>query len=153
MGDIIQDAVQNVTLAYPDCEFVVSSAGELSGDFDGVRLQQVLVNLLANAAQYRTKGTSVKLAVAGELEDVTFSVANIGKVLSAESLSSIFSAMVQLPLEDEQHGRPRTSLGLGLFVARETVMAHGGSIDVTSDATDGTKFTVRIPRKAVPALP
>lgn len=58
--------------------------------------------------------------------------------------------MVQLPVDGEQPGRPRTSLGLGLFIARETVLAHGGSINVSSTVADGTTFTVRIPRAVAP---
>ena len=146
MGDIVQAALHNAVLAYPRCKFELRSRGELSGLFDDVRLQQVVVNLLANAAQYRTKDTSVVLDVAGETADVVFSVNNQGPAMSAKALDTIFSAMVQLPLEDEQNGRPRTSLGLGLFIARETVLAHGGTIDVASTDADGTTFTVRIPR-------
>ncbi|WP_309960864.1 ATP-binding protein [Variovorax guangxiensis] len=58
--------------------------------------------------------------------------------------------MVQLPVEGEQPGRPRTSLGLGLFIARETALAHGGSIHVSSTDAGGTTFTVRIPRAVAP---
>ena len=89
------------------------------------------------------------LGVAGELDDVVLSVTNFGPAIPAESLRTIFSAMVQLPVEGEQPGRPRTSLGLGLFIARETALAHGGSIHVSSTDTSGTTFMVRIPRAVV----
>jgi signal transduction histidine kinase len=46
----------------------------------------------------------------------------------------------------EALGSPSTSLGLGLFIVKEVVQAHGGSIDVTSSAADGTTFTVVLPR-------
>lgn len=146
MGEIVDAAVHNAQLAYPDCTFEQHAQGELSGIFDDVRLQQVLVNLLANAAQYRAKGTSVVVHVVGETDEVLFSVTNLGPVVSPESLATIFDAMVQLPIEEERQGRARTSLGLGLFIARETVVAHGGTISVTSTRDAGTRFTVRIPR-------
>ena len=146
MGDIVQAALYNASLAYPDCDFELLSEGELSGVFDDVRLQQVIVNLLGNAAQYRAKGTRVVLRVTGEADEVGIAVTNMGPAISEESLKNIFSAMVQLPTEEEQPGRPRTSLGLGLFIARETTLAHGGSIDVSSSDDLGTTFTVRIPR-------
>lgn len=150
MGDIVQAALHNAASAHPDCIFDLHSRGDLSGVFDDVRLQQVVVNLLANAAQYRAKGTNVKLDVAGELNDVVLSVTNLGPEIPPESLKTIFSAMVQLPVEGEQPGRPRTSLGLGLFIARETALAHGGSIHVSSTDAGGTTFTVRIPRAVAP---
>ena len=149
MGDIVDAALHNARLAYPDCTFEQHAHGELSGVFDDVRLQQVLVNLLANAAQYRAKGSSVVVDVAGDADEVLFSVTNLGPVVPPEALATIFDAMVQLPIEEERQGRARTSLGLGLFIARETVVAHGGSIEVTSSQESGTRFTVRIPRAGV----
>lgn len=146
MHDIAQAALHNAALAHPDCEFEYSSSGDLGGEFDDVRLQQVIVNLLTNAAQYRAYGTSVKLRVEGHPADVAIAVTNFGSAISAEGIRTIFSAMVQLPLKGEQPGRPRTSLGLGLFIARETALAHGGSIEVKSNEVEGTTFTVRIPR-------
>ena len=150
MGDIVQAALHNAAAAYPDCVFDFHSSGELSGVFDDVRLQQVVVNLLANAAQYRAKDSNVRLDVVGEQHDVVLSVTNRGPVIPPEALKTIFNAMIQLPANDEQPGRPRTSLGLGLFIARETVIAHAGSIVVTSTEEDGTKFTVCIPRTVAP---
>ena len=150
MGDIAQAALHDAATAHPDCAFDLHLNGDLSGVFDDVRLQQVIVNLLTNAAQYRARGTGVSLHVVGERDDVAISVTNLGPAIPAEALKTIFSAMVQLPVDGEQPGRPRTSLGLGLFIARETALAHGGSIQVTSSDAHGTTFTVRIPREPVP---
>lgn len=146
MADIIQAALHDARSAHPDCIFVSDVDGDMSGDFDYVRLQQVFVNLLTNAAQYHAKGTDIVLKVTGEREHVTISVTNFGPAIPPESLDSIFSALVQLPVDGEQPGRPRTSLGLGLFIARETTLAHGGTIEVSSTEVGGTTFTVRIPR-------
>lgn len=151
MENIIKAALHDAASAYPDCVFDFHSHGDLSGVFDDVRMQQVVLNLLANAAQYRAKETSVVLDVAGEFDDIVLSVTNFGPVIPPESLKAIFSAMVQLPVDGEQPGRSRTSLGLGLFVARETTLAHGGSIHVSSSDGEGTTFTVRIPRAVAPS--
>ena len=147
MADIYQAALHHAESAHPDCVFECHARGDMVGVFDDIRLQQVIVNLLTNAAQYRAKGTSVVLEVVGEQDEVSIAVTNSGPAIPPESLKTIFSAMVQLPVEGEQAGRPRTSLGLGLFIARETAIAHGGSVGVTSTDEDGTTFTVRIPRK------
>lgn len=153
MGDIAQAALHDAALAHPDCAFEFHSDGDLSGVFDGVRLQQVIVNLLTNAAQYRARGTGITLNVEGGQDEVAIAVTNLGPAIPADALKTIFSAMVQLPVDGEQPGRPRTSLGLGLFIARETALAHGGAIEVSSNDADGTTFTVRIPRAPAPAKP
>ena len=77
---------------------------------------------------------------------MTITVANFGSLIPAESLGLIFNPLVQLDPDGNDRGRPQTSIGLGLFIAREIVLAHGGSIDVTSSRESGTVFTVRLPK-------
>jgi signal transduction histidine kinase len=113
-------------------------------------VQQVITNLLTSAAQYRAGSTAVTLVVAGATDVVRISVNNLGTAIPAAELQTIFNAMVQLPQDEDLAGRPSTSLGLGLFIAREIALAHGGSIDVASNDPDGTTFAVAIPRKPEP---
>ena len=61
-------------------------------------------------------------------------------------MATIFNPLVQLDADRHDRGRPATSVGLGLFIAREITLAHGGSIGVTSSQEAGTVFTVRIPK-------
>lgn len=82
----------------------------------------------------------------GRADAITVRVINYGAVIPQDSLQSIFKPLVQLPSETEQETRPRTSLGLGLFIAKEITNAHHGTIGVTSNDTEGTVFTVRFPR-------
>jgi signal transduction histidine kinase len=144
--DVVQAALHEAKSVHPDCQFHCRLQGDTKGTFDAARLQQAVVNLLANAAQYHAVGTIVALDVAGESHDVVIAVTNQGPMIPAESLETIFSAMVHLPADGEVQGRPRTSLGLGLFIAREIALAHGGSIRATSSDADGTRFTMRIAR-------
>lgn len=146
MAEVAQAAVHDARLANPDCIFDLELGSDLSGEFDAVKMQQVIMNLLANAAQYRQPGTPVKIAVSPGTDDVAISVTNQGPPIPADALETIFSAMVQLPLNEESIGRPSTSMGLGLFVAREISLAHGGTITVTSTPKDGTCFRVTVPR-------
>jgi signal transduction histidine kinase len=68
-------------------------------------------------------------------------------VISEESLKTIFQLLVQLdPENGEDERRPRTSLGLGLFIAQEIAAAHNGTITVMSSEAEGTVFSVRFPR-------
>ena len=72
-------------------------------------------------------------------------ITNEGNVIPNTALNSIFKPLVQLA-SDEPSDTHRTSLGLGLFIAREIAEGHGGTVSVTSDDVKGTTFTVELPR-------
>jgi len=145
--DICRHAIDDANAMHPNCKFTLDAAGDLVGSFDGTRLHQLFCNLLINAAQYRAKDSTVTVVVRGEPATVSVQVKNRGQTLTAEALQSIFHPLVQLSIEGQQDGRPATSLGLGLFVAREITQAHGGKITATSNENEGTVFTVRLPRQ------
>lgn len=147
--DICQAALDNASAAHPDCEFRLQASGQLLGDFDPDRLQQVFANLLTNAAQYRGKDHSVTVIARGGADEVTVQVKNFGPPIPPESLAAIFDPLVQLADTSQHRARSSTSLGLGLFISREITVAHGGTITVESDLDAGTIFTVRIPRVQV----
>jgi signal transduction histidine kinase len=139
-------AVQAAEAAHPGCRFELDCEGDLACNFDYDRLQQVFSNLLNNAAQYSTEGERVSLLARGERDAVVVQVHNHGSIIPSHALATIFNPLVQLAAAPSDHGRPSTSIGLGLFIAREITLAHGGSIDVDSSKDEGTVFTVRIPR-------
>ena len=142
-----QSAIDDAGALHPATQFELTTTGSLAGSFDSVRVTQLLTNLLKNAAQYGEKGRAVDMNVTGNADAVIVKVRNHGSAIPEDSLQSIFQPLVQLPTEGDDDARPRTSLGLGLYVARETALAHGGSISVESDETDGTTFTVCLPKK------
>ncbi len=144
--DICIAAAGDASASYPDTKFEIDTGGDLCGQFDAVRLHQLVTNLLVNAAQYGLRGSPVKLEASGTADAVTIAVLNDGPIISDEAMDTIFSPLVQLPGDDDAMTRPRTSLGLGLFIAREIAVAHGGAISVTSNKLDGTTFTVSLPR-------
>lgn len=87
----------------------------------------------------------------GDAATLTLGVRNHGTVIPAQSLQAIFDPLVQLAVEDGEHkGASTSSLGLGLFIAREITSAHGGTIWAESDAQSGTVFTVELPRTPPP---
>ena len=146
MQVICQGALDDASAAHPECTFELSVEGDLAGDFDAARVQQVFSNLLNNAAQYRSKQHPVLIEARGTLDTVTVLVCNRGPLIPRDSLRAIFDPLVQLSVGDEQPGRASTSLGLGLFIARQITLAHGGSITVESSEKLGTVFTVKLPR-------
>lgn len=147
---VCESALEDARAAHPLSHFHLETTGDTTGVFDGVRLHQLFANLLFNAAQYGDLDRPVVLDLHGDAQGVRVRVTNQGQPIPAASLGAIFKPLVQLPEEGGQDERPRTSLGLGLFVAREIAEAHGGTIGVQSDAARGTVFTVRIPGAALP---
>ncbi|QNA90734.1 sensor histidine kinase [Massilia sp. Dwa41.01b] len=105
----------------------------------------MLTNLVTNAAQYGTRGKPILVEIAGEPERVLISVRNEGPTIPADALPTLFSSLVQLPKHDGDV-RPRSSPGLGLFIAKPIAVVHGGDIEVRSDDATGTVFTVIVPR-------
>ncbi|WP_363502583.1 sensor histidine kinase [Burkholderia sp. LMU1-1-1.1] len=145
-AEVCKTAMADAQAMYPNAVMVFHAEGDLRGAFDNIRLQQLVTNLLINAAQHSNKGTPVTLAAKGDDDAITLTVTNVGPVIPAESLQTIFQPLVQLEPEPGQDARPKTSLGLGLFIAQEITAAHDGTISVTSNETEGTVFTVRFPR-------
>ncbi|HEU4845859.1 MAG TPA: HAMP domain-containing sensor histidine kinase [Burkholderiaceae bacterium] len=144
--EVCQAAVADARAMYPGSTIVFRHSGNLTGSFDAVRLQQLVTNLLINAAQYSSKDHDVTLEATGSDDAITISVGNVGPVIPPESLNTIFQPLVQLEPDSDEDARPTTSLGLGLFIAQETTAAHNGKLTVTSTEAEGTVFSAHFPR-------
>ncbi|MBD8530664.1 MULTISPECIES: HAMP domain-containing sensor histidine kinase [unclassified Massilia] len=122
---------------------------QLDAIFDESRLAQVLSNLIGNAIQYGSADTAVTVRVTADETDVVIAVNNHGRAIEPDKLSSIFDPMVRIAASINSATSDyteRTSLGIGLFISREIVHAHGGRIELASTEADGTTFTVTMPR-------
>lgn len=142
--EMCQWAIEDANAAYPRAHFELNATGELIGKFDSPRLQQLLTNLASNAAQHGSPGAPVRVDIAGGDDFVRLTVHNQGAAIPADLLPTLFTSLVQLPQQENSVAR-RDSLGLGLFIAKQIAVAHGGDIDAASDST-GTTFTVEVPR-------
>lgn len=149
--EVCESVVVDASATHPASRFELTVAGDLTGSFDGVRLHQLFCNLLVNAAQYGEKSRAILMGARGDADAVIVEVTNYGPVIPEESLEAIFKPLVQLPLDDDSDDRARTSLGLGLFVAREIANAHFGRLHVKSSEIEGTTFTVWLPRSGAGA--
>ncbi|HSK77251.1 MAG TPA: ATP-binding protein [Thermoanaerobaculia bacterium] len=108
---------------------------------DPVRIEQVLNNFVSNAIKYSPRGGGVGITVETSRGETVFSVSDSGIGLSAEDLDAIFE-----PFHRARSSRDSIpGVGLGLFVARRIVEAHGGRIEVESLKDAGSTFRVRLP--------
>ena len=150
LGPVCEASLEDIRAGNPDQQFVQQVSGDLCLQADAARMQQALSNLLSNAVQRGSQRSAVTLTADGEADAVVLKVINTGEPIPADALPVIFEPLVQSPSSgSEVHERSKTSLGLGLFIVREIVLAHGGTITVESSMAAGTVFTIRLPR--VPA--
>jgi signal transduction histidine kinase len=146
IATVCEDALDDARAAHPECRFLYEASGDLACNVDAPRMRQVLSNLLNNAAQYSTPGQPVRMAVQGSHDAITLQVRNFGSIIPQDSMASIFDALVQLAPASGDRGRADTSIGLGLYIAREITLAHGGTIEVSSSSEEGTVFSLRLPK-------
>jgi len=102
------------------------------------RLEQVFNNLLDNAVKNSPSGLVVNITSSQDGNTVRVTVADSGPGISANHLPHVFERFYQVP-------GVRTGVGLGLTIAREIVLAHGGTIEVSSQPGEGARFTVNLP--------
>jgi signal transduction histidine kinase len=114
---------------------------------DPMRIEQVLTNLVNNAIKYSPSGGAVRVAIARRSDTVVITVADEGMGMSADEIDHVFDPFRR----GAGAGAGVPGAGLGLFVARRIVEAHGGEIAIESTQGTGSTFTVRLPvRAAVP---
>lgn len=112
---------------------------------DLLALQQILTNLTENALKYSTEGSSVTVTVRETPEEGVLEIADRGMGIDAEGLQVIFDRFHQV---DSSSKRKVGGFGLGLFIVKNLVDAHGGKIDVESTVGEGTVFRVHLPKRA-----
>jgi signal transduction histidine kinase len=119
--------VEETRAAHPGLRIEHEGGAELAAVFDHARIHQVLINLLDNAVQHGDPSSPILLALGQKNDKVSLVVHNRGIPIPPEALQVIFNPLVQVAkAKSEPHERPSTSLVLGLYLAREIVLAHGG---------------------------
>ncbi len=141
VADLATTVVEKVGMSYPalDCSVDVGDVPQVYADPD--KLEQVLTNLVENAAKY---GNPAGMRVTGEVAGgvVAVSVTDQGEGIPESDLPKVFTKFFR-----RDHGRP-TGTGLGLWISRGLVEAHGGELTATSQVGAGCTFTFTIPTDA-----
>jgi signal transduction histidine kinase len=147
MGDpaaIAARVIEELRAANP--ERVIALDVARSGPFalDPGRMEQVVSNLVSNALVHGRAETAVEVCVEVSPEEARLSVTNQGPMIPPELIATLFEPFTQGA--SSRSARPR-GLGLGLYIVRHIVAAHGGTISVDSQADQGTTFLVKLPAR------
>ena len=142
----VRGVLEEVEATHAGRELRVRLEGDGRGEWDPDRLDQVIQNLVTNALKYSPDGTPVSVETHIEDAGLVMSVHNRGPPIPPERLSKIFDPFQRATVEVDKTG---SSMGLGLYIVKQVVGAHGGTVMVESTADAGTTFTVRLPRAPV----
>jgi signal transduction histidine kinase len=145
MKEICERAIDEVGAFNPDRRITSTFRGDLNGLWDAERLVQVFTNLMGNAVRHGDPDSDILVDIRPDRDGVTAAVLNHGPAIPPETLPAIFDPLRR----SAQGGISRgggASVGLGLYIVRQIVIAHDGSVTVSSNVC-GTTFTVHVPRR------
>jgi signal transduction histidine kinase len=146
MRRICETAIEEVRAINPEHGFQLNCDDDLPDEWDETRIMQVLSNLLGNAIQHGAANLPVTLTAKGDRDGIQFAVHNEGAAIPPNLMPSLFDCLFQGGATERADDDHSASLGLGLYIAREIVLAHQGTIEVHSSDDEGTTFVVRLPR-------
>jgi phosphoserine phosphatase RsbU/P len=144
LAPLVTTVADELALAYPNARIELGEIESVSGTWDPDRIAQIVSNLLSNAIQYGRPDAPIIIELATTPALATIAITNqvLDRPIAADQLANLFEPYRRgLERSTQQAG----GLGLGLYIVRELVRAHGGTIEV--DSTDaGTTFRVQLPR-------
>lgn len=144
LSAICREELELLRAALPTSTIVFTTHGATAGKWDPSRIKQVVSNLVTNAAKYGDVGSEIRIELKGGPTVVELSVANTGPDIPGELMHLLFEPLRRHAIADAQG--ERESLGLGLYIAQQVALAHGGNI--AAESADGlTRFTMTLPRR------
>lgn len=140
MAEICRHVVEDLAAAHPDRAITIETSGDLRGAFDRDRVTQALANLVGNAIEHTRRSVEVAAYETADRQHVITTVTSHGIAIPPDVQRRIFDPFAR---GDDATGR--RGLGLGLYIAQQIALAHGATLDLTSDDT-ATTFTITWPR-------
>lgn len=147
-AELIQEAADSARPLAEAGGLTVSCHGTtqpMRARYDRERILQVLANLIGNAIKFTERGGRIDVSVTDRGDQICFKVADTGRGIPADKLERIFERFSQGP------GADRTGLGLGLYISKRIVEAHGGRLWVESRPGDGSIFEFTLPAAPSPS--
>lgn len=146
IGALAEEIIQELDALHPGHEIVLKSSGDMQVALDEGRMGQIFSNLIGNAIQYGYHATPIHIGITRNLDnEIVITVLNLGDPIPGDKAEKIFDSLVRA---DETEHQSSANMGLGLYITKKIVMAHGGTIDVTSDM-NGTEFVIRLPQSGL----
>jgi signal transduction histidine kinase len=142
LGELAEASVSLFQSMSPYHRLELSCRGPTSLRADATRLEQVLNNLISNAVKYSPHGSQVRVSLTGDDERISVAVSDEGPGISPSLHRQIFRPFSRGPSEHEEV----EGIGLGLYVSKRILEAHGGSIEVSSSDGRGATFRATLPR-------
>lgn len=142
-GTYLQQTIEDLKHLIPNHQLIMDCEETNIIIIDELRLEQVLSNLLSNAAKYSAPGTKVQLRTKNDFnrKSLIFSIRDEGIGISPEGLTKIFQKFHREPEVISKH----SGLGMGMYIASKIVDGHGGEIWAESTAGEGSTFHVSLP--------
>ncbi len=142
LGVLVHDVVASQRVVHPDREYGLD-IDDIALLGDEARLRQVLLNLLANAANHTPAGTPIEISTRRENGEAVIEVADHGDGLSKEDAERVFERFFRV--DSARVRGDGGGSGLGLAIVAAIVDAHGGHVEVDSTPGKGARFRVRLP--------
>jgi len=138
LAELLRDQVDELCAALPAAQIRLEASDDVEVQCEPLRASQIISNLVRNAAQHGHQGTPITVRLATHPIGAEISVHNLGTPIPAKELPQLFDPF--------KRGRSAagSGTGLGLFIVKETAVALGGEVRVTSDGS-GTTFSVALP--------
>jgi signal transduction histidine kinase len=153
MGFISRQMVEEMRAMHPDRTINLKISGDTQGEWDKPRMGQVFSNLLGNAVQYGFVDLPIDVTIKGDPKEIMLSVHNDGVPIPPGTIGKIFDSLTRGETEEDEDHLGSINLGLGLYITKEIISAHGGTVGVTSSEKEGTTFTARFPRSPAQNAP
>ncbi|MFL5345919.1 MAG: PAS domain-containing protein [Hyalangium sp.] len=143
LNALAEQVCDEVRGASPQAQVLLTVTGDTCGEWDPGRVMQVMGNLLTNALRHGSPDAPVRMRCHAAEDSVVLEVHNEGAPIPDAVRAHLFRPF-------RGGAQAKQGLGLGLYIVREIVTAHGGTVTFESTAEHGTTFTVRLPRKPEP---
>ena len=140
LGILVREVAGRFATTHPDLQISLQCDPRIEGNWDGFRIDEVLTNLVSNAIKYGLN-KPIEVSASANTDHVVVTVRDHGIGISADDLKRIFE-----PFERVEELSQVTGLGMGLWITKHVVEAHGGTIRVESQLGHGSTFVVRLPR-------
>jgi len=147
LRDVSARIVEEIRAAHPKADITTKLEGNLSGNWDPVRLGQALSNLLVNAIKHGAPERPISLQAIDLGESVELSVTNEGPPIPEDIKAVLFQPFSRAKAY-ARSGAAGDGFGLGLYIVAQVARGHGGQVTVSSTTEHGTTFTVVLPRRA-----